>query len=234
MVEFCHKYPYNEKCIIRRFDYVMIFIVLLLFIVLALFIDVICFIEILVNLKLFQKEGINFLINYGSILKTKEIEQIVGLLEPRNRKNKRIIIYKYRWQFMPFYLLRMICYTISKNYAMRDKFKPIINKDINKDVTYGCYYDFGNFIEIFEFNIKNLSTKYKYDEVEILMIQTLIHELRHREQRLSKLNIKEGIEEELDADNYAIEFCNNNKEKISQILGMDETYTLTRKVKRQL
>lgn len=204
----------------------------MIFIVVAIFIDVICLIEIFVNIKLFQKNGINFLINYGSILKTKEIEQIVGLLQSTNRKNKRIIIYRHRWQFMPFYLIRMMCYTISRNYTMRDKFKPIINKDVNKDVTYGCYYDFGNFIEIFEFNIKNLKTSYKYDEVKILMIQTLIHELRHREQRLSKLNIKEGMEEELDADNYAIEFCNKNKEKISQILGIDETYTLTRKVKR--
>lgn len=184
--------------------------------------------EIFIIEKGFQKKGIKFLINFGTILKTKQTKEILSLiLNPIKNEDyafRRIIIYKYKWQFIPFYLLRILGCNLAKNYKVKNEFEKIMGKTEGKN-TFACYNEAWDLVEVFEFNIKRLYNNYEHEAVKILMISILTHELRHREQFLNKLDIKQQYME-TDADEYAIKFCNDKKNEISEILDLEEVYTL--------
>lgn len=157
-------------------------------------------------------------INLGCILKKRKLNKILELLSAEDDKyyvkEKRINVYGYRWQFILFYVSRKILAHISG----LQQFK-IFNEDIiesNLVLVMARYCHDNNLIEIFEFNIKNYCKENNISEKEFL-IKTILHEYRHKYQANTKLEL-DTEEKEIDADRFAEEFYNRNRQMIEEIL----------------
>lgn len=183
-------------------------------------------IEVFIFQKSLQKKGINFIINLGNIISKNQLRKIINLLEEENEDYKeqvsRIIIYGHKWQYLFFYLIRVFLAHIYKQEELKNEYKKVTKRDSQGLISCGGYLDKFDVIEIYEFNMKKIQ---KNDDIDIYKVQltnAIAHEFRHRIQYNKRISV---IDEEADAEGFAIDFCNRNKEEIKRILNLTNIFT---------
>jgi hypothetical protein len=125
----------------------------------------------------------------------------------------RINIYKSKWQYYLFYIVRMALSHLRKAQDTKKGYQSILySQESNIVFGYSCR----NFylIEVFQLNIERI-----YKEREIIRaktVHTIFHELRNRYQNNSELSLDD---KELDSRISADNFFNYNHEIISRILN---------------
>lgn len=187
--------------------------------------------EVFVFQKALQKIGINFVINIGKVVTKNQLIEIFNLLESQNEsyrgQGRRIIVYRYRWQFLPFYLIRLFLAYKNKQEELKNRYKKIMKKDSRGALVCAGYIDVFNIIEIYEFNFKKISKNEGIDILKVQLINAVAHEFRHRIQYINQISV---AEEERDAEEFAIQFCNKNKQKLKEILNLKHEITFKDKV----
>lgn len=182
--------------------------------------------EVFVFQKALQKIGINFVINIGKVVTKNQLIEILNLLESENEsyrgQERRIIVYRYRWQFLPFYLIRLFLAYKNKQEELKNRYKNIMEKDSRGALLCAGYIDVFNIIEIYEFNFKKVSNNEGIDIFKIQLINAVAHEFRHRIQYINQISV---ADEERDAEEFAIQFCNKNKQKLKEILNLTHAIT---------
>lgn len=170
------------------------------------------------ELLLFTFQHLKLGVNFGRILHKKQIKKLLELLSAEDGeygvKEKRINIYAYRWQFILVYLSRNILAYISGMQQFKKLSEDIIGNNLMFIMARYCHNN--NLIEVFEFNLKDYCKENNILEREF-MIKTILHEYRHKYQVNTTLELDKE-EKEIDADRFAEEFYNRNKERIEEIL----------------
>jgi len=176
--------------------------------------DLILFNELL--LYMFKHIRLGF--NIGTILRRKQLNKILELMLSEGKEyciqERRLNIYAYRWQFVPFYLVRIGLANLVKNHELKE-----LNKKILDRTTYeiASYSENNNIIEIYEFNLLRWCNKINVSP-ENYMIEIIFHEYRHKYQ--FNLNLKLNTENaEKDSEEFANIFFKKNKNAIEQIIA---------------
>ena len=176
-------------------------------------------IELFVFEKLFQKKGSPFIFNFGTIIPNSELIKILTLLEKEGDyyhvQDRRITIYRYKWQFYFFYMIRLALARICKDHESIKKLKTVMHWQ-DKQTILAYSIDSFNLIDIFEFNIKACNKRNKKN-LKVILLNTLFHEFRHRYQYYT-LSVFKDYEE--DADKFADYFFNKYSKEIKEILNL--------------
>lgn len=182
--------------------------------------------EAFVFQKALQRQGIKYVINLGYYISKKQLREVLKLLEEEGKAYKgqgaRITVYGHRWQCIPFYLIRLFMAHISKQEELKKRYRKIMSKDSRGPLLCAGYIDVFDIIEIYEFNFKKISQNEGIDIIKVQLVNAIAHELRHRIQYIHQMQVRD---EEIDAEKFAIEFCNKNKEKIKEILNLSDAVT---------
>ncbi|MFL0248757.1 hypothetical protein [Candidatus Clostridium stratigraminis] len=160
-------------------------------------------------------------ISLGKILNRKQLKAVLQLLldeeDEYGIKESRINIFCFKWQFIPFYLVRRVLAHFIKDKELEKVNKCIFDKDVYE---IGSYSEKNNFIEIYEFNLIRWCNENNINKKEY-MIKVIFHEYRHKYQ--FKINMKLDEEElEDDAENFAENFFNKNIEQIIDLLYRED------------
>lgn len=183
-------------------------------------------IEVFIFEKSLQKRGMNFITNLGNIISKNQLKEILELLERENKDYKgqvsRIIIYRHKYQYLFFYLIRLFLAHIYKQEKLINKYRKVMKRDLQGALACGGYFDKFDLIEIYEFNMKRIRKNADIDILKVHLVNAIAHEFRHRIQYDNQVNV---VNEEVDAEEFAIEFCNKNKQKIKEKLNLVHTIT---------
>lgn len=184
-------------------------------------------VEVFVFEKAFREKGIDYLINLSSIISKNQLKEILRLLETDGPVNmalgRRITIYGYKWQYAFFYLMRVVVAHLHKQLELIKEYKKIMIKDTDETLSMGGYLDKYNIIEIYEFNLKRAFKKEDINILKVKLVTIIAHEFRHRLQEIYQL---EAADEEADARMYAIEFYNNYKQELKEILNLSHIISI--------
>jgi len=195
-----------------------------LLIVILIFIAVLFLIEIFMFEKLFQKKGFRFILNFSDVLSSSELINILSLLEREGDfyhiQDRRITIYRTKWQFYFFYLIRLALARILRDYESVKKLKIVMHWENEKTIL-AYSIDSFNLIDIFEFNIKACNKRNKKNH-KVILLHTLFHEFRHRYQYHTLSALKDYEE---DANNFADIFFNKYSTEIREILKLPYNVT---------
>lgn len=194
-----------------------------------LFISILFFIELFVFEKLFQKKGFQFVFNFGTLITNSELIKILSLLEKEGDyyhvQDRRITIYRYKWQFYFFYMIRLSLARISKDQESIKKLKTVMHWE-NEQTILAYSIDSFNLIDIFEFNIKACNKRNKKN-LKAILLHTLFHEFRHRYQYYT-LSVMKDYED--DANKFADIFFNKYNNEIKEILKLPHNVIFDRGV----
>ncbi|NLK96554.1 MAG: hypothetical protein GX272_00525 [Epulopiscium sp.] len=194
--------------------------------IILLTILILLIIEVFVFEKALQKQGISFVINLGNVINKCQLKEIFNLLKEENEDYKeqvsRIIIYGYKWQYLFFYLIRVFLAHIYKQEELENEYKKVMKRDSHGLIPCGGYLDKFDIIEIYEFNMKKIQKSQDIDIYKVQLTNAIAHEFRHRIQHNKRISV---IDEEADAEGFAIDFCNKNKHRIKEILNLASTVT---------
>lgn len=97
-----------------------------------------------------------------------------------------------------------------------------MKRDSEGALSCGVYMDRFNIIEIYEFNLKKISQKEHIDILKVQLVNCIAHEFRHKIQYFHDIKVED---DELDAESFAVAFCNKNKQKMKEILNMASAVT---------
>lgn len=190
-----------------------------LLVVILVFIAVLFLVEIFMFEKLFQKKGFRFILNFSSLLSTSQLIKVLTLLEREDDfyhvQDRRITIYRTKWQFYFFYLIRLALARILRDRESVRKLKTVMHWENEKTIL-AYSIDSFNLIDIFEFNIKACNKRNK-KKLKVILLHTLFHEFRHRYQYHSSISLKD---DEKDANQFADDFFNKYSTEISKILNL--------------
>jgi hypothetical protein len=156
--------------------------------------------------------------NFGCVLNKKQVKELTELLASEGDaycvKERRVNIYAYRWQFMFFYLARNILAYIIGNSEFKKLSEGIVKNSFGFEIARYC--PANNLIEIFEFNLRAWCNKNGIHKKEY-MIKVLLHEYRHKYQFNTDMKLNDEEAEE-DADRFAEDFYNKNRNRVKEIL----------------
>ena len=182
------------------------------------------FVELFLFEKLFQKKGFPFILNFSTIVSNSELIQVLSLLEKESDyyrvQDRRITIYRSKWQFYFFYMIRLALARIVKDKESVKKLKTVIHWE-NQTTVLAYSIDSFNLIDVFEFNIRACNKRNKKN-LKTIILHTLFHEFRHRYQHFSLTSHRD---DEKDANQFADNFFNEHSAEICKILKLSHGVT---------
>jgi hypothetical protein len=159
-------------------------------------------------------------LNLGKILNKNQVKAVLELLSNEDItygiQEKRLNIFAYRWQFVPFYLIRQVLAHALKSKELNETITDVFDEEIYE---IGNFCENYNFIEIYEFNLIKWCDVNNIDVKESL-IKVIFHEYRHKYQYNLNMRLNEE-EAEKDAKDFSENFFIKNKLKIEGILAED-------------
>lgn len=195
-------------------------ILALLIILVIIAIVIVTLFDLIVSYELLQYKfkKMRLGLNLGKILSRNQLKAVLQLLLNEDIRygveERRLNIFSYKWQFMPFYLFRQAIAHVLKNKELKEMLKSIFDEEAY-EIAYYC--ENNNFIEIYEFNLIRWCNEYNIDKKEYL-IKVIFHEYRHKYQYNLNMILNEE-ESEKDAEDFAESFFIKNKLKIENILS---------------
>lgn len=167
---------------------------------------------------MFKKKKLE--LNLGKILSRNQVKSVLKLLLNEDIRygvqERRLNIFSYKWQFIPFYLIRQVLVHVLKDKELEKTIKNVFDEEVC-EIAYFCGND--NFIEIYEFNLIKWCYANNINMKEYL-IKVIFHEYRHKYQYNLNMRLNEE-ESEKDAEDFAESFFIKNKQKIESILAED-------------
>lgn len=146
------------------------------------------------------------LINKENIISNKQIKKLIKLLGD-DYSPKKIIVFETKFD------------VIIKSYQL----DPIQMIMVLLGRIEGTYYGFRDKVYIYIFSENDDGND--IHSKQFYSLHVLLHELRHRWQRVNKSDMV-GKDRENDADKFATDYLNNNSKIISDIMGWEDEWEI--------
>lgn len=158
--------------------------------------------------------------NFGKLLTNDQIREVLLLLNNKfseMEQNVMIIIYGAKWQMYILEFVKVVFGIIFRNntgsyFSLRQ-----FNLARKKDFALGIHSNKIRLITINEF----LMSQYCSDEKKVLLIMTIIHELRHHYHFLNESKML-NIDEELECGAFSQRFIADNFSNVKDILQLNK------------